>query len=74
MTVCFVRLILQLEGEDGQPVDEESDVQRALSVVGAAVAELAGDAEAGSARKRRLGGLVVGRGGCAVEEVEVVWA
>ena len=63
--------VLELEGEDGEPVDEEPDVQRALSVV-PAVAELAGDTELVLA-EAPLGGLVVGGGG-AVEEVEVVGA
>ena len=63
--------VLELEGEDGQPVDEEPDVQRALSVV-PAVAELAGDAELVLA-EAPLGRLVLGRGR-AVEEVEVVGA
>ena len=63
--------VLELEGEDGQPVDEEPDVQRALSVV-PAVAKLAGDAELVLA-EAPLGRLVLGRGR-AVEEVEVVGA
>ena len=63
--------VLELEGEDGEPVDEESDVQRALGVV-AAVAELASDAELVLA-EAPLGRLVLG-GGRAVEEVEVVGA
>ena len=63
--------VLELEGEDGEPVDEEPDVQRALSVV-PAVAKLAGDAELVLA-EAPLGGLVLGRGR-AVEEVEVVGA
>ena len=63
--------VLELEGEDGEPVDEEPDVERALSVV-PAVAELAGDAELVLA-EAPLGGLVLG-GGRAVEEVEVVGA
>ena len=63
--------VLEFEGEDGQPVDEEPDVQRALSVV-PAVAKLAGDAELVLA-EAPLGRLVLGRGR-AVEEVEVVGA
>ena len=63
--------VLQLEGEDGEPVDEEPDVERALRVV-PAVAELAGDAEL-VLEKAPLGRLVLGRGR-AVEEVKVVWA
>ena len=63
--------VLELEGEDGEAVDEEPDVQRALGVV-AAVAELAGDAELVLA-EAALGRLVLGRGR-AVEEVEVVGA
>ena len=63
--------VLELEGEDGEPVDEEPDVQRALGVV-PAVAELAGDAELVLA-EAPLGGLVLG-GGSAAEEIEVVGA
>ena len=63
--------VLQLEGEDGEPVDEEPDVERALRVV-PAVPELPGDAEL-VLEEAPLGRLVLG-GGRAVEEVEVVGA
>ena len=63
--------VLKLEGEDGESVDEEPDVQRALSIA-PAVAELAGDAEL-VLPEASLGGLVLG-GGLAVEEVEFVGA
>ena len=47
--------VLQLEGGDRQPVDEQAEVERALRLV-AAVAELAGDAEAiGGVPLRGLG-------------------
>src|SRR5690606_33698917 len=61
--------VLQLEGGDGQAVDEEAQVERALRLV-AAVAELPGDAEA--VRGISLGGLHVAGRRRAVEEVEVV--
>ena len=63
--------VLQLEGEDGESVDEEPDVERALGVV-PAVPKLAGDAEL-VLSEAPLGRLVLG-GGRAVEEVEVVGA
>ena len=63
--------VLELEGGDGQPVDEEAEVEGELGVAGA-VPELAGDAEAVQAIEGR--GLVVAGGGGAVEEVEVVGA
>ena len=69
LTVCLVRAVLQLEGEDRQAVDEEPDVERAPGLV-AAVAKLAGDTEAVllEAFPRRL---VAGRGR-AVEESQVM--
>ena len=63
--------VLQLEREDGEPVDEEPDVERALGVV-PAVPKLAGNAEL-VLEEAPLGRLVLG-GGRAVEEVEVVGA
>ena len=63
--------VLEFEGEDGEAVDEQSDVQRALGVV-PAVAELTGDGEA-VLPEASLRLLVLGRGR-AVEEVEVVRA
>ena len=63
--------VLELEGEDGKPVDEEADVERALALV-AAVAELAGDGEAVLAEA--LPGRPVLRGRCAVVQTEVVGA
>ena len=63
--------VLELEGEDGEPVDEEPDVERALGVV-PAVTELARDAEL-VLTKAPPGRLVVDEGR-AVEEVEVVGA
>ncbi len=63
--------VLQLEGGDGQAVDEEAQVERELGLV-AAVAQLAGDAEAVGGVA--LAGLRVARRGRAVEEVEVVRA
>src|SRR2546422_1045886 len=61
--------VLQLEGGDGQAVDEQAKVERELRLV-AAVAELAGDAEAVGGVT--LLGLHVARRRRAVEEVEVV--
>ena len=61
--------VLELEGGDGQAVDEEAEVEGELGVAGA-VPELAGDAEAVQVVEGR--GLCVAWGGCAVEEVEVV--
>src|SRR5690606_31780282 len=61
--------VLQLEGGDGQAVDEEPQVQRALRLV-AAVAKLPGDAEAVGGVA--LGGLHVAGRRRAVEEIEVV--
>ena len=63
--------VLELEREDGQPVDEQRHVQRPLGLV-PAVAELAGDAEPVLA-ETPPGRLVVGRRG-AVEQVDVVGA
>ena len=63
--------ILELEGEDGEAVDEQPDVQRALGVV-TAVAKLAGHAEP-VLPEAALSCLVLGRGR-AVEEVDVVGA
>ena len=63
--------VLQLEGGDRQAVDEQAEVERELRLV-AAVAELAGDAEA--VRRVALGGLGVAGRGRAVEEVDVVRA
>ena len=63
--------VLELEGGDGQAVDEEAEVEGKLGVV-AAVAELARDAEPVQVVEGRCL-LVAGRGG-AVEEVEVVGA
>ena len=61
-------VVLQLEGRDRQPVDEEGQVEGQLGLV-AAVPQLAGDAEAVGGVA--LGGRwVVGRGR-AVEEVDV---
>ena len=67
----FGETVLQLEGEDRQPIDEQHHIQRPLGVV-PAVAKLAGDAEPVLA-KAALGRLVVGGGG-AVEQLEVVGA
>ncbi len=62
--------VLQLEGGQRQAVDEQRQVQRQLRLV-AAVAELAGDAEAiGGIPLRRPS--VAGRG-AAVEEVDGNW-
>ena len=61
--------VLQLEGGDRQAVDEQAEVERELRLV-AAVAELAGDAEA--VRGVALRGLRVARRRRAVEEVEVM--
>ena len=61
--------VLQLEGGDGQAVDEEAQVERELRLV-AAVAQLAGDAEA--VRGVALRGLGVARRRRAVEQVELV--
>ena len=61
--------VLELEGEDGKAVDEESDVECALGIV-LAVVELTGDGEA-ILLEAPLGLLVLGRGG-SVEEVEFV--
>ena len=63
--------VLQLEGEDGEPVDEEPDVERALGIV-PAVPELASDAEL-VLEEAPLGRRVLG-GRRAIEEVEVVGA
>ena len=63
------KAVLELEGEDGEAVDEQPDVERALSVV-TAVAKLARDGEA-VLPEASLGFLVLGRGR-AVEELEVV--
>ena len=63
--------VLELECEDGEAVDEEPDVQRALGVA-AAVAELTGDAEL-VLPEAPLGRLVLG-GRRPVEEVEIVGA
>ena len=59
--------VLELESGDGQAVDEQGQIERELGLV-AAVAQLAGDAEAVGGEA--LGGLgVAGRRG-AVEEVQ----
>ena len=58
--------VLQLEGGDGQAVDEQAQVQRQLRVV-CAVPELAGDAEAVLAVEDL--GLHIPRRGCAIEQV-----
>ena len=63
--------VLELEGGDGQAVDEEAEIEGELPVV-VAVPELARDAEPVQAVEGR-GLVVAGRGG-AVEEVEVVGA
>ena len=62
--------VLQLEGGDRQAVDEEAQVERELRLV-AAVAELAGDAEAVRPRSAPAAFALPGDGR-AVEEVEVV--
>ena len=61
--------VLQLEGSDGQAVDEQAEIERQLRLV-AAVAQLAGDAEAvGGVERLSLG---VAQRRCAEEEVDVV--
>jgi len=67
----FRQAVLQLEGEDRQPVDEERDVQRALGLV-AAVAQLPGHGE--PVLVEPLAGRLVTLRGTAVEELEVVRA
>ena len=61
--------VLQLEGGDGQAVDEEAQVE-GQGVLVAAVAQLPGDAEA--VLPVALGRLRVAGGRRAVEEVELV--
>ena len=63
--------VLQLEGGDRQAVDEQRQVERELRLV-AAVAQLAGDAEAVRARSARPPSRCPARR--AVEQVEVVRA
>ena len=65
------QVVLQLKGGDGQAVDEQAQVQGAPRLV-AAVAQLAGDAEAVGGKA--LGGLDVARRGRAVEQVQRVRA
>ena len=61
--------VLELEGEDGKAVDEESDVEGMLGIV-LTIVELTGDGEA-ILLEALLGLLVLRRGG-SVEEVEFV--
>ena len=64
-------VVLQFKGEDGQPVDEEHDVQRPLGVF-AAVAQLARDGEA--VPFEALPSRFVAFRGGAVEQLEIVGA
>ena len=64
-------VVLELEGEDGEPVDEEPEVKRPPRLV-PAVAKLAGDGEA--VRREAFSRLRVFRRRRAVEEVERVRA
>ena len=70
-TVCFFEAVLQLKGDDGQAVDEESQIQGQLGVV-VAIAQLAGYGEPVQTIERF--GRIVARRRRAVEQVDLVRA
>ena len=65
----FGEAVLELEGSDGQAVDEQAKIERELGLV-SAVFELAGDAE--PVGGETLGGPWIARRRRAIEEVEMV--